>query len=149
MDKNIRRNPILVAAIVGIALLSIVLVVSGWLLLTSLGSYSQRVAAPVATVAAALSTPAEPPTPDASHYDPSVTPVVTPLASHPGRARHDLILQVAPFADAPTLTAADGSPLTVPQGNVVTLIATTADGWAQVQLDSGTQGWCRAEGVEY
>ncbi len=142
-----QRNPLLLAAIVAIALLAVVALVSGYLLFSYIGSYNQRVAAPVATVAAALSTPADLPSPEPG-YDPSITPVITPISGKPVRARHDLTLLVAPFHDAPPVNGRDGAPITLAQGSGTLAIATTAEGWQLLRLDNGAEGWVPPDAVE-
>ncbi len=142
-----RRNPVLIGAIVAIALLALVALVSGYLLFSYVGNYDQRVAAPMATAAAALATPADLPSPEPA-YDPSITPVITPLSGQPVIARRDVILLVGPFKDAPAVNDSDGAPAILAQGKCATAIASTSDGWQMLRLDSGAEGWAPSDVLE-
>ncbi len=135
-----RRNPVLIGATVAIAALVVAALVSGYMLFSYVGDYGQRVAAPLATAAAALTTPADLPSP-APAYDPSITPVVTQLIGRPVIARSNVTLLVGPFTDAPPVKASDGTLVTVAQGHGAIAIASTSDGWQMLHLDNGAEGW--------
>lgn len=147
MSQTKLRNPIVIGTIVVIAVLVIVLLVSGYLLFGYLSSYQQRVAAPIATTVALLSTPVEPPTP-ADEYSPDVTPLATPLPSKPAVVRHDVSLQVAPYAAAPLRLAANGTPVKLVQGEGVIVLAVTERGWWQVRLEDGAEGWVPSDALQ-
>jgi hypothetical protein len=148
MDKpSPARNPVLIGALAAIAALFVVLLISGYLFFSTLGSYSQRVAAPIATVAAALATPADLPSPEPA-YDPSITPVITPISGRPVVARRYVSLLLGPFKDAPLMSGSDGVPIMLAQGDGATLIATTDTGWLMLRLDSGAEGWVPLDAVQ-
>ena len=142
-----RRNPVLIGATVAIGALVIAALISGYMLFSYAGDYGQRVAAPLATAAAALSTPADLPSP-APAYDPSITPVITPLTGKPVIARSNITLLVGPFADAPPVKGSDGSLVTLAQGNGAIAIASTSDGWQMLRLDNGDEGWSPPDATE-